>query len=178
MSLVNSFLRAEMEAEVRRRMAQGASFTALEISRAVQQTGVRALFECGGMPGYDRRTIALPCGGRPFLYFPCGAAPRVGGFATARTRQTSLRIRRPDAWNRLRLPAKALRDAGLAPGATAWVRWDAPRGVVVVGSDPTSGDRLYRIDRYGNLRLALGRGVRATAFALTAQPGRLTAQGQ
>lgn len=91
----NQFLAAEIEAEVRRRMDARDSFTALEISRAVQATGVRerhlhlknavhAMFDRGAMPGYQRRLIALPGGGQPWLYFPAtGPARTPNRFAVA-----------------------------------------------------------------------------------------------
>lgn len=187
MSLLNAFLRAEMEAEVRRRMARHDSFTAFDISRAVQVSGVRErhqnlkpavheLFERGGMPGYCRRVVTLPGGERPFLYTP--TRPRQNHFAVAqnRTRQTAPGLRRLDTWNRLRFPAKALRDAGISPGDCAWVTVDSVAGVVTVTRSAKSGERLYRVDRYGNLRLALGRATTVSQFAIATQNGTVIAQ--
>ena len=186
MSLLNVFLRAEMEAEVRRRMANRAAFTAFDISRAVQASGVRErhsqlksavhdLYERGGMPGYTRRLVTLPSGKRPFLYSP--RTLQANRFATAQNarRQTSPTIRNVDGWNRLRLPAKALREAGLAPGDSAWVSVDHQAQTVTITRSAKSGDRLYRVDCYGNLRLALGRDL-ATKFAIATQQGTVTAQ--
>ena len=118
----NDFLRAEVEAETLRRVSLGESFTALQISRAVQAGGVserhrvlketvHELFARGGMPGYDRTPVLMPCGGRPFLYHPRQPGTR---FATAPQRDASQRT--VDRWNRLRLPARQTSGGGVRAG--------------------------------------------------------------
>ena len=77
----NQFLIGEVEAEVARRVAAGDSFTALDVSRAVQATGIQErhrnlkvivhdMYERGDMTGYTRTQITLPSGEQPFLYHP------------------------------------------------------------------------------------------------------------
>ncbi|MDX1933270.1 MAG: hypothetical protein SFU56_11740 [Capsulimonadales bacterium] len=84
----------EVEAEVNRRIDAGESFTAFDISRAVQAAGVRErhrnlkvivhdMFERGDMPGYTRTQITLPGGEQPLLYHPDNTAPAGNRFAVA-----------------------------------------------------------------------------------------------
>lgn len=97
----NQFLRGEIEREVCRRVARGALFTALDISRAVQAAGVRerhrnlksvvhALWARGEMGRHYGRTLIRFGGGEEaFLYHPANVDPRsydtgaVNHFATA-----------------------------------------------------------------------------------------------
>lgn len=189
MSLVNVFLRAEMEAEVRRQMASGASFTAFDISRRVQASGiserhrylksaVHEMYERGDMAGYTRKLITLPSGEQPYLYFP--NPTRINRFAIARTRQTAQNTRQLDPWNRLRVPVKAMRAAGLRPGDSAWVSVNAVAATITITRTPKNGDRLYRVDRYGNLRLAVGKALAALGkpFQIATQQGIIQAQAR
>jgi hypothetical protein len=177
---------AEMQAEVRQQMQRRASFTACDISRAVQASGVKErhqtlkaavhqLFETGGMPGYSRRLITLPSGARPFLYFPRTAS--ANRFAVARNRQTSPSVRVPDHWNRLRFPARTLREAGFAPGQSVWVTVDPSAQKITLSAATKSGDRLYRVDRYNNIRLALGTALTKNQFTImVSRQGEVTAR--
>jgi hypothetical protein len=81
----------------------------------------------------------------------------------------------------LRLPADALRQAGITPGMDAHVLVNNATGEVTVCSQPTGGSRAYRVDRYNNIRLSVG-GMVATltrqyAICVTA-PGTVLAQPQ
>ena len=178
----NDFLHAEVEAETLRRVSLGESFTALQISRAVQAGGVRErhrflketvheLFARGGMPGYDRTPVLMPCGGRPFLYHPCQPGTR---FATAPQRDAHQRTL--DRWSRLRVPASQLRAAGFAPGDTVIVERDAARGVVRLSADGMGS--AYRVDRYGIVRLTIKRTLASASvlFKLESASGEVRAE--
>ncbi|GAB4456393.1 MAG: hypothetical protein OHK0029_14210 [Armatimonadaceae bacterium] len=171
-----------VEAEVARRVGNGDSFTALEISRAVQAQGIRErhrelklvvheLFEDGEMPGYDRHTIQLPSGERPFLYHP--AAVRQNTFGTARnttpshsgtTNPLPRALRPGDAvarWltgDRLRLPAPLLRAAGFYPGDTVYVAQEGSKVALFAlpGNAPLVHPRRpYRIGPDNSVRLPM-----------------------
>jgi hypothetical protein len=188
-SILNQFLIGEIEGEVCRQIAAGASFTALDISRAVQATGIRerhrnlksavhAMYERGDMPGYDRSLVTLTTGVQPFLYHPKAATNN--RFATASTRQTAPDVRHLDPWNRLRLPARVLRDAGILPGDTMYAAVETTTAVVTLSRTPDpNGARAYRVDRYNNVRLALGMTIAAITLRFkleVAGPGQVQAK--
>jgi hypothetical protein len=188
-SILNQFLIGEVEAEVRRQIAAGTSFTAFDISRAVQATGIRerhrnlkgavhAMYERGDMPGYDRSVVNLTTGEQPFLYHPKAATNN--RFATASARQTAPDMRHLDPWNRLRLPARVLRDAGILPGDTVYAAVETTTAVVTLSSTPIpNAARPYRVDRYNNVRLALGMTIAAITLRFkleVAGPGQVQAK--
>ena len=198
-NLMNDFLIGEMEAAVRRRMDEAKPFTALDISRCVQGTGVRerhrnlkaavhGMFERGAMPGYTRTLVTLPSGEQPFLYHPDDTPQTTHRFAVAanvprsgsslRASRTIGNVRALDAWNRLRIPARALRDAGLAPGDTVYAETDA-NGTVRLCAHPSapSAVRPYRVDRYNIVRLTLKLTTAYFKIEATAQ-GRIEASPQ
>src|SRR5262249_23031558 len=139
----NQFIVGEVEAEVRRRIASGDSFTAFDISRAVQATGIQErhrnmkvivhdMYERGEMTGYTRTQITLPTGEQPFLYHPDNAMiPNRFAVATNSPSQAVLNNKavlfgqnQPagiqvdshlDGGNRLFLSVSLLRKAGFLP---------------------------------------------------------------
>jgi|GEM_PF-4514232 hypothetical protein len=164
----------EMEAEVFRRVFNGDSFTALEISRAVQARGIRerhrdlkvvvhALFENGDMIGYDRTPINLPTGERPYFYHP--AQQKQSRFATAtntRMIRTTHAVRLGDSVlrtqnsDRLRLPSSLLRAAGFYPGDTVYVAQESDTLVVYAqpGNAPIVHPRKpYRVGADNSVRV-------------------------
>ena len=186
-NLANQFLIGEMEAAVRRQTDEGKSFTALDISRLVQATGVRErhrnlkaavheMYERGAMAGYARTLITLPAGEQPFLYHPAPPGSKIHRFATARNSvRASGPIRALDCWNRLRIPARALRDAGALPGDTVYVSVDAGGNVALTLQSQTNFSRAYRVDRYNNVRLTVGTPVAPSFTVAVTKTGMVQA---
>jgi hypothetical protein len=130
------------------------------------------------MPGYDRTLVTLPTGEQPFLYHP--KAMTGNRFATATARQTAPDVRQLDPWNRLRLPARLLRDAGILSGDTVYAAVETTTAVVTLSSAPTpDAARPYRVDRYNNIRLTLGATIAAVTLRFKLEihgPGQVQAK--
>lgn len=156
---------------------------------------VHEMYNRGDMPGYTRTLVQLPTGEQPFLYHPAYLSPTSYGpggviVASAPNRYASApnaprRVRATgntrslDAWNRLRVPAQALRDAGILPGAQVAVWIDTNTGEVTLDANGTG--RTYRVDCYNNIRLSVGRFVAAMTqnYAVSVSaPGVVVAQPQ
>jgi hypothetical protein len=192
----NQFIVGEVEAEVQRRMAAGDSFTAFDISRAVQATGIQErhrhmkgivhdMYERGDMPGYIRTQITLPTGEQPFLYHPDNrmipnrfAVATNTGTKTLANHTASLfgqgrtalmqTVGHLDSDYRLRLPSSILRKAGFYPGDTVYIARDADTGTLTIRATPANAPdiRPTRSHRLQSCNLRLTLGNVFAAVAL------------
>ncbi len=168
---------------IREKVDARAMFTAFDVSREAHQRGsperhrhlkqvIHAAFDRGDMgTDYDRTLVRLPGVKRPaWLYHRKQDDPNtyaaLGGTAVPRGGRSV------DGRLRLCVPARPLKQAGLAAGDSVWVTADGQQQCVVLTKTKpgTAVLTTYQVERSGNIRIAqrvLRRaGIAGRAFAI------------
>ena len=144
----------------------GAMFTAFDVSREARRRGsperhrhlkqvIHAAFARGDMgTDYTRTLVHFPgVKSAAWLYHHKQDDPNTYGNGTA---TPSRRGRSVDGRLRLCVPARSVRQAGLAPGDSVWLTADLKRQILTLTkTDPgTVGIASYHVERTGNVRIA------------------------
>jgi bifunctional DNA-binding transcriptional regulator/antitoxin component of YhaV-PrlF toxin-antitoxin module len=172
-----------IEGVIREKVDRGEMFTAFDITREARRRGgterhrhmkpaVHQFFD-GGVMGsdYTRTLIAIPGAPCPaWLYHPTGAGPagyqpldrsKMNHGTTAARRSGAGPGYGVDKRARICVPVRFLRRVGLRPGDEAVVVADRTgSGLALTRTRPRAGRKAvlasYRVDRYGNVRIAQG----------------------